>query len=50
MNVFTVKSVQRDLALTDVFRGVIPFVLAYLVALLVIVSVPQIATFLPSLM
>ncbi len=50
MNVFTVKSVQSDVPLLDIFRGVTPFLIASFVAFFLILAVPQIATFLPSLM
>ena len=50
MNVFVVRSVQPDLALGTIFSGVLPFVLAMLVVLALVLAVPGIATSLPSLM
>ncbi|MEQ9811970.1 MAG: TRAP transporter large permease [Azospirillaceae bacterium] len=50
MNVFTVKSVVPDVPLTAIFRGVIPFVFADLVALLLILALPGLALWLPGLM
>ena len=50
INVFTVKSAVPDVPLTKIFKGVLPFVAAELVALLIIVLIPGIATLLPSLM
>ena len=50
INVFTVKSAVPDVPLTKIFKGVVPFVAADLVALLIIVLIPGIATLLPSLM
>jgi tripartite ATP-independent transporter DctM subunit len=50
MNVFVVKSVMPDTRLAHIFVGVIPFIFAILVALILIFSVPEIATFLPNLM
>ena len=50
INVFTVKSAVPDVPLTKIFKGVVPFVFADLVALLIIVLIPGIATLLPSLM
>jgi len=50
INVFTVKSAVPDVPLTKIFKGVLPFVAADLVALFIIVLVPGIATLLPSLM
>jgi tripartite ATP-independent transporter DctM subunit len=50
INVFTVKSVVPDVALTTIFAGVTAFVIADLVALVLIFAFPEIATFLPALM
>jgi tripartite ATP-independent transporter DctM subunit len=50
MNVFVVKSVMPDTRLAHIFVGVIPFIFAILAALILIFSVPEIATFLPNLM
>lgn len=50
MNVFTVKSVMPDIALGRIFRGVMPFVLADLVALALILIFPVIAVGLVGLM
>jgi tripartite ATP-independent transporter DctM subunit len=50
MNVFTVKSMQPDIPLMTIFRGVTPFLLADLVAFVLILIFPFIATFLPSMM
>lgn len=43
MNVFTVKTVMPDVGLGDIFRGVVPFVAADIVALLLILLVPALA-------
>ncbi|MFV0491019.1 MAG: TRAP transporter large permease [Pseudorhodobacter sp.] len=43
MNVFTVRSVMPDLPLGKVFRGVVPFVVADMVALLLIIMIPSLA-------
>ena len=50
INVFVVKSAVPDVNIWTVFRGVWPFVLAMLVALIIVLLVPQTATFLPGLM
>lgn len=50
MNVFVVRSVARGGDLVAMFRGVLPFVLAMLVGLALILAFPAIATFLPGLM
>lgn len=50
MNVFTVKSVIPEVPLTTIFRGVVPFIYADVVALALIFLIPAIATVLPGLM
>ena len=50
MNVFTVKSVVTDVALSRMFAGVTPFIFAMIVALALLILFPGIATWLPNLM
>ncbi len=50
INVFIVKSVARDVPLIDIFRGVTPFWCGMLLCLAILVAVPQIALWLPSMM
>jgi tripartite ATP-independent transporter DctM subunit len=50
LNVFVMAKIAPDVPMTDIFRGVTPFVLICLVAVLLLTAVPQIATWLPSLM
>lgn len=50
MNVFVVRSVARGGSLVAMFRGVLPFVVAMLAGLALILAVPAIATLLPGLM
>ena len=50
MNVFTVKSVVRDVPLSRMFAGVAPFIVADLVVLGLIIAFPAIAVWLPALM
>lgn len=50
MNVFVVKSVMPDIELSAIFRGVIPFIAADVVALVLVFLVPGIAVWLPALM
>lgn len=50
INVFVVKSVARHVPLIDIFRGVVPFWIAMLLTLLLLVAVPQLSLWLPSLM
>jgi C4-dicarboxylate transporter DctM subunit len=48
MNVFVIKSVIRDVKLSTVFYGVMPFVLTDILRLTVLIAFPILATFLPS--
>ncbi|MDA0238692.1 MAG: TRAP transporter large permease [Proteobacteria bacterium] len=48
MNVFVVKSAIFDVDLWAIYRGVWPFILAMIVCLVLIMMIPQIATWLPS--
>lgn len=50
MNVFVVKGIAPDVPMTTIFRGVMPFLLAMAICLLLIVIFPQIALFLPNSM
>jgi C4-dicarboxylate transporter DctM subunit len=50
INVYVVKSVATDVPLQTIFRGVIPLLIALLVATIIMIPFPQIATFLPGLM
>lgn len=43
MNVFTVKSLLPDVKLSTIFRGVMPFVIANLVAVALLIAWPEIA-------
>ena len=49
MNVFVVRSVMPDIRLGHIFRGVIPFIFADLIALILVFLLPAIAVFLPAL-
>jgi tripartite ATP-independent transporter DctM subunit len=50
LNVFVVRGVAGDVPLTTVFRGVLPFLLAMIVGLLLIIAFPGIALMLPNSM
>lgn len=50
VNVFIVKSVARDVPMSKIFAGVLPFWLAMLVALALLVAFPQISLYLPNTM
>ncbi len=50
MNVYIVKGVARDVPLEVIFRGTWPFLAAIIICLGLLITFPQLATFLPSLM
>ena len=50
INVFIVKSVARDVPLSEIFWGVIPFWFAILVTLALLVALPQLSLWLPGMM
>jgi TRAP-type C4-dicarboxylate transport system permease large subunit len=50
MNIFVVKSLLRHLTIGTVFRGVVPFNVALVALLAIVVAFPQLATWLPGFM
>jgi len=50
MNVFVLHGIAEDVPMYTIFRGVIPFVLAMVVCLVMVIVFPQIALFLPNAM
>ena len=50
LNVFVIKAVLPDVPTGQIFHGVIPFILADLVRLAIIIFVPGLVLFLPNLM
>ncbi|WP_180899733.1 TRAP transporter large permease [Martelella soudanensis] len=50
LNVFVIKGVARDVPLATIFKGVMPFLIAMIVCLLLIIAFPQIALVIPNSM
>lgn len=50
MNVFVINSIARKISLQTIFRGVLPFVAADVVRLIILVLFPAIVLFLPTTM
>ena len=50
MNVYIVKGVAKTVPLEMIFKGIWPFLMAIIVCLAILISFPQLATFLPSLL
>ncbi len=48
MNVFVIKSVVRDVKISTVFAGVIPFVVTDILRLAILIAFPVLSTWLPS--
>ena len=49
VNVFVIKGIAPDVPLETIFKGIFPFLVALIVATVIIFVFPQITTFLPSL-
>ncbi len=49
MNVYIIKGVSKDVPLEKIFSGIWPFLLALIVCLALLLSFPEITTFLPEL-
>ena len=50
LNVFVLNAMLPDIRLTEIFRGVLPFVAADLVRVALIVFIPALSLYLPSFM
>ena len=50
MNVFVIKGMAPDIRLSQIYRGVIPFVIAQIILIALLLAVPKLATWLPSTM
>lgn len=50
VNVFAIATMAKEISMYDIFRGVFPFWIAFLVLVVLIIIFPQICLFLPSLM
>jgi len=47
MNVFVIKSVIKDVSMSTIFVGVLPFVVTDLIRLVILILFPLLATWLP---
>jgi len=50
LNVYAVHSVAPDIPLEEIFRGILPFLLVDIAALILLIIFPQIITFVPTTM
>lgn len=49
VNAYVVAGIERDIPLETVFKGIMPFLLALVLAAVILVAFPQISLFLPNL-
>ena len=50
MNVFVISGMVKDVPMYTIFRGILPFLLAMVLCLALLIVFPQIALFLPNIM
>ena len=50
MNVFVVKGIAPDVPMRDIYIGILPFWIAMMICLVILVAFPQISLFLPNTM
>ncbi len=50
VNVFVVKGIAEGVPMSEIFKGIVPFWLAMVLCLVILVAVPQLALFLPDTM
>lgn len=50
MNVFVINSIARHVPLTDIYKGVAPFIAVDIIRLIILVTVPTISLLLPMTM
>lgn len=49
VNVYVVSGIERDVPLQKIFRGAMPFLLALIIAAILLITFPQLCLFLPEL-
>ncbi len=49
INVFVIKGISNDVPLSQVFLGVLPFCIALLAMIVLVIAMPEVVTFLPQL-
>jgi TRAP-type C4-dicarboxylate transport system permease large subunit len=50
MNVFVLHGIAKDVPMYTMFRGIVPFLLAMWICLLIVILFPQVALYLPNAM
>ena len=49
INAFIIAGIAKDVPLGKVFRGLVPFILALVVAVVIVLLFPQLSLFIPNL-
>ena len=50
MNVYIIHGIAKDIPMSTIFRGIVPFLIADVCHIAMLVAIPQLSLFLPSLM
>jgi len=50
INVFVIRGIAKDVPMYTIFRGIVPFLIADICHVVLLVAIPQLSLFLPSLM
>ena len=50
LNVFVIKGVAKDVPMYTIFRGIIPFLMADICHIVLLIAFPQLSLFLPRMM
>jgi C4-dicarboxylate transporter DctM subunit len=50
INVYVIKGVAKGVPIEVIFKGVLPFLVAMIVCVIILIAFPQIALFLPNLL
>jgi C4-dicarboxylate transporter DctM subunit len=50
MNVYVISGINRDVSMGTIFRGILPFLVAMIVFIILLLTFPRMALFLPGLM
>jgi tripartite ATP-independent transporter DctM subunit len=50
MNCYVMSGVAKDVKLQDIFKGAFPFLIGEVITMLIIITIPQIALFLPDIL
>jgi TRAP-type C4-dicarboxylate transport system permease large subunit len=49
-SVYVIKGIVKDVPMETIFKGVLPFLVPFIIGLLILIAFPVLSTFLPSLL